>query len=471
MVLSGEYIRYGHAQESNRIVLSPPDIREFPSIQALLDVHGQAGNFVSGIKPGHITILENGQNIQASEVNLLRPGAQVVFIVNPGPSFAIRDSKGLSRFDYLVQHISDWAESQERNTEDDLSMLRNDAADITHIDSVERWLTALFNYKPDARNMEPNYDILSRGLEVAADPPPRTGMGRVVIFVTSLPEETASVGLQTMISRALENNIQVNILLVASPERFTSQGALQLKEMAAQTGGGFWGYSGLEALPDFEAILEPNRSVYLIKYRSLINSSGTHQLMMKVTLPDFDATSNEQSFDLDILPPNIAFVSPVREISRGFIAEDRNDPDDLIPKSHSIDVLIEFPDGYQRAIEQSTLYVDGVVESKNTTPPFEKFTWDLKKYIETGNHQIQVEVLDEIGLNNSTSNLPVQVIVEPARESFLRQVNRNRLLLIVVAVPITGIILFLFLVMAGYLQPDAFRNFRRRRKKTKSVAR
>jgi hypothetical protein len=219
-----------------------------------------------------------------------------------------------------------------------------------------------------------------------------------------------------------------------------------------------------------EAIIEPNRSVYLVKYRSLINSSGTHQILMKVTLPDFDATSNEQSFDLDILPPNIAFVSPVREISRGFISDDRNDPEDLLPKSHSIDVLIEFPDGYQRAIEQTTLYIDGVAESKNTKPPFEKFTWDLNKYLDTGEHDIQVEVIDELGLTNSTLNLPVQVIVEPARETFLGQGNRNRLLLIVVAVSIACIIIFLFLVMAGYLQPDAFRNFRRRRKKTKPVA-
>ncbi|MBK6646386.1 MAG: hypothetical protein IPG44_11690 [Anaerolineales bacterium] len=38
-----------------------------------------------------------------------------------------------------------------------------------------------------------------------------------------------------------------------------------------------------------------------------------------------------------------------------------------------LEIIVEFPDGYQRALTRTTLYVDGVVMDENTSRPFNEF--------------------------------------------------------------------------------------------------
>jgi len=455
------------AQEGNQAHLNPPSVVDFPIVQAFLDVRDQEGNFVYGLKSEDVIILENETNIQASEFNHLQPGSQVVFVINPGPSFAIRDSGGLSRYDYVVQHLEKWAESHVGTTTDDLSILGTEGVEITHLDSIESWLSSLLDYQPDARNAVPDFDMLSRGLEIAADITPRPGMGRSVIFITSLPQEAASIGFQSLVSRANQGNVQINVWLVDSPERFSSQGAMQLNDMAFQTEGEFFGFSGIEVLPEVEAALDPLRNVYSLKYQSLVSSSGTQQLSVRIQSEDYEAISNTQSFELDVLPPNIAFVSPSLSLTRKFLFEGAGDPDELTPKTQTLEVLVEFPDGYERPVEQTTLYVDGRIESKNTNTPYNFFTWDLSEYINSGGHTLRAEVVDQLGLSNSTVELTVQVVIEPSNTNFIGQISRNRYVLAGVSTALVSAILLLFLVLGGRLQPGSFGVLQRRRKKTK----
>ena len=460
-----------NAQEGNPANLGPPNTEDFPFIQAYLDVRDQEGGFVYGLKAEDVVVLENEITTPVSELDHLEPGAQVVFVINPGPSFAIRDSNGLSRYDHIVQHLQTWAESRVRTNTDDLSLLGTEGVEITHLESSEDWLSSLLDFQPDARNAIPNYDMLSRGLEIASDLTTRQGMGRSVIFITSLPPDAASFGFQSIISRANQAGVQINVWLVASPERFSSQGAAQLLDLATQTGGELIGFSGLETLPSIEAYLEPLRNIYTFKYQSMISDSGTHQMIVRIKADDFEAISNEQSFELDVLPPNIAFVSPKLEISRTFLFDDAKDPDELTPKSQLLEVLVEFPDGYERSVEQTTLYVDGQIESRNTKPPYDFFTWDLSDYTNPGDHTLRAEVVDGLGLSSSTLELTARIVVEPPKENFIGEISRNRLVIAVVSAALASAILLWFLVLGGRLHPGTLGILRLRRKRTKPVAR
>ena len=467
LLLVGVFLTGAMAQEGNHAHLNPPNVVDFPIVQAFLDVRDQEGKFVYSLMSEDVLVLENETYIQASEFSYLQPGAQVVFVINPGPSFAIRDSGGLSRYDHVVQHLESWAKSRVGTTTDDLSILGTEGVEITHYDSPEGWLSTLLDYQPDARNAVPDFDMLSRGLEIAADITPRPGMGRSVIFITSLPQESASIGFQSLVSRANQSNVQINVWLVDSPERFSSQGGMQLKDLASQTGGDFFGYSGVEVLPEIDATLEALRNVYSLKYQSEVASSGTQQLNVRIQSEDFEAISNTQSFELDVLPPNIAFVSPSLALTRTFLFEGAVDPDELTPKTQTVEVLVEFPDSYERPVKQTTLYVDGRIESRNTKPPYNFFTWDLSEYTNSGDHTLRAEVVDKLDLSNSTLELTVQVVNEPPKINFFSQISRNRYVLAGVSTVLASAILLLFLVLGGRLQPGAFGSLQRRRKKTK----
>ena len=81
-----------------------------------------------------------------------------------------------------------------------------------------------------------------------------------------------------------------------------------------------------------------------------------------------------------------------------------------------IELIIEFPDGKPRPLASTSLIVDGQNVAKNTSEPFDEFTWDLSGYTSSGRHEIQVVVVDMFGLQKTSISIPITVnIAEDAR--------------------------------------------------------
>ena len=89
------------AQAGGGASLSNPNVEAFPRIQAYLDVHDAQGDFIHGLKAEQVTILEAGNVRPVTQLKEISPGVQVVVVINPGPSFAIRNNKAVSRYDVV----------------------------------------------------------------------------------------------------------------------------------------------------------------------------------------------------------------------------------------------------------------------------------------------------------------------------------------------------------------------------------
>ncbi|MBI3737642.1 MAG: hypothetical protein HY258_01190, partial [Chloroflexi bacterium] len=98
------------AQGQARADLYPADASGFPAISAFLDVWDGSGRFVSGLKPGDLAALEDGQPLPVQELNEMTVPAQIVVAVNPGPALGTRDSQGVTRFQRIVQTLNAWAQ-------------------------------------------------------------------------------------------------------------------------------------------------------------------------------------------------------------------------------------------------------------------------------------------------------------------------------------------------------------------------
>ena len=453
------------AQSGGQVRLAPVEAASFPRITTYLDVRDTEGNFVYGLEAGDIEILEDEQSRPVSELNLLRPGAQVVLAINPGLAFGIRDAQGLSRYDYMVQALQSWAGVRQGSTLDDLSVVAADGPEATHLDEIEDWLAALDSYQLDARLAVPNFDALGRALEIAADPTVRPGMGRAVLLITAPPDQDVAAGLQSLASRANQRGVRIFVWLIASAEQFSSPGAAQLADMAAQTGGVLFPYSGVEAIPSLEEYLEPLRSAYFLAYDSGIVASGLHQLVVNVRRENLDVSSAAHEFELEVLPPEVAFVSPRREIKRSSAVEGSADPTDLVPRMETFEALIAFPDGHPRSLERTTLYIDGKVADENTSRPFDHFSWDLSEYTTTGQHSLKLEVVDSLGLSGTSVDLPVQVSLELPQQNVMATISRNRTMVAALMVAMAGAVLLLVLVLGGQIRPGLLRNLRKRRRR------
>ncbi len=302
--------------------------------------------------------------------------------------------------------------------------------------------------------------MLARAIDIAADPSPRPGMGRNVLFLTpAIPNESVGA-IDSLIALAQQENVSINIWLVGSPAYFTTEGAAKLASMAEQTGGAFYTYSGTEILPDIETYIDPLRHIYDLTYPSKIISPGPHLIMAQIDTGSIEITSDIQTFDLQVLPPNPILISPPQQIVRADrrdFSKSMNEAEpDYRPKTQPIEILVEFPDGFLRPLVRTSLFVDGQLVDENTAPPFEEFTWNINSYITSGEHLLQVEVLDSLGLSNLTIETPIQITVQQTPQTVVVSLARNGPLIAGVVVAIAGGILLLVLIVGGRIRPRSF---------------
>lgn len=452
LALAFAFFLHSSAQGEARIDLYDLQTGAFPAMTTTLDVFDAAGGFVSGLSGEKITMLEDDQPRLLDSLQELEPGAQFVVAFNPGPVFATRDANAVSRCDKLLSALRDWAAARPGDATDDLSLVTTDGLVSLHLPAVGDFLNILSAYQPEARSITPSLGTLAQALDIAAEPAEQSGMKRAVLFITPLLDYDSISTLQSLTARAVQLKIYVYVWMVAPKDYFSTSGATALKDLAIQTGGQAFPYSGEENLPDLETYLSPLRHSYTLTYTSGISTPGSHKLVVQVDLNGQIVLSAPSTFNLDVQPPNPILVSLPEQIVRQSPDVETNNALRLAPTEQPVEIIIEFPDGHSRPLVRTTLYVDGQIAAENTAAPFDKFTWDLSSYTSSGQHNLQVEAVDSLGLSKVSLGVPVTVtVVRPPRglQAFL---TRNSLWVAGGAVLLAGAALALVLVAGGRLR-------------------
>ncbi len=435
------------AQAAVQIALSSPDTSEFPHITAYLDARNAQGDFLTGLGAGEVAMVEDGVEIPLTSIEEIRPGVQFVVAMNTSTAFAIRDSLGNRRYDYVFLSLQSWVQGL-GDSLDDLSLLTTEGRLATHVQDPDEWLAALQGYVPDLRTAIPNLDVLATAINLAADPTPTAGMGRVVLFLTPNLSADSTSALQSLADFASEQRVRVIVWMIDSDELLGTIGAINLQNLARQTGGYFFSFSGAETIPELNPTLESSRRIYQLGYRSGISAAGGHQIAAVVRVQEGEFFSPTASFELALQPPSPIFVSPPAEVLLSYADEGA----ELQPARQTIEILVEFPDGMERSLTRTTLYANGEVVAENTVPPFDSFRVDFSRFDETQAVYLKVEAQDEVGLIGASIETPVQVVVPPA-PGLLGSLARNIPLLTIAVTGAAGLVLLLVLVLAGRITP------------------
>jgi len=440
------------AQGGGHVDLYDLQAGSFPAMTATLDAFDAGGGFVTGLTIERITVLEDDQPRPLDSLQELQPGAQFVIAINPGPVFATRDANAVSRCDKLLSALREWAAARPGDAADDLSLVTTDGLVSSHIKAASDFLNILSAYQPEARSITPSLGTLAQAIDIAAEPAAQSGMKRAILFITPLPDNDTIATLQSLMARAVQLEIHVHVWMVAPVDYFSTSGATALKDLTIQTGGQAFAFSGEEGLPDPETYLDPLRHTYTLSYTSGIKTPGSHQLAVQIDLNGQTVSSAPSIFDLDVQPPNPILVSLPEQIVRQSLDVETNNALRLAPTEQPVEIIIEFPDDHTRPLVRTTLYVDGQIAAENTAAPFDKFTWDLNSYTSSGQHNLQVEAVDSLGLSKVSLGVPVTVtIIRPQRglQAFL---VRNSLWVAGGAVLLAGAALALILVAGGRLR-------------------
>ena len=433
------------AQNGGSARLSLVDAQGFPTVTALLDVYDDQGTPITNLGPENVTILEEGQPRDVSELVESAPPAQIVVAVNPGPPLAIRDGGGIERFERVTEVLAGWAGAR-IDPFDDLSLVSIAGPIITHAEPSD-WAVSLTSYRPDFRSTIPNIQSLAIALNTVNEPTPIPGMKRAILLITPHMDDPNIVQvINDFIAQALESDVRVSVWFVDGEMYFETPSATAFKSLAQQTGGSYFAFSGLETFPDPESYFAPLRHLYSLSYNSTLTTSGSHSLVAEIQIPTGTITSESQTFDLDVQPPNPILVMPPIQIVRQAPADDPFNTELLLPEQQQIEIIIEFPDNHPRPLTRTTLYVDGIPVAQNDAEPFDRFVWDLSAYDASGEHALVVGVVDSLGMNKASISVPVVVTVVHAPTGPQAFLARYRTQIALGAILLAGGILLVILL-------------------------
>lgn len=400
------------AQVTGALEISPPEVDRFPAVSFFLKAFDDAGFFITDLQPEDLQVAEDGNPLPVDSLELQQPGLQLVVAINAGLSMDFRINE-ISRLEMLRAALVDWAGAQPADTPDALSLVTNTGISQLRMTSPQAWKAAFAAFTPDLTVTVVSPGVLGAALDVLTDLSPRPYMQRVVLYITSLPMGRAIEQLPAEVDRAASLDVQVHVWLVGSSTISDTYQADLLRSLAERTGGSFALFTGVEPVPDFEALLQPDRYVYRLGYTSRAGSSGDHRLAVQLERSDIVALSPETTYNITVEPPNPIFLSPPSRVARRWVTG-ADGIQKLEPTSLPLKLLVEFPDGHPRPLTFTRLYVNGEPALEVTEPPFDALVWDLTPYTESQSVTLRLEVGDSLGLSKSTIDLPVDLEVAPA---------------------------------------------------------
>jgi len=435
------------AQGTAYLNLFQPDSSAYPTITALLDVFDDQGSFVTGLGASDLSILEDDQQLVPTLFEELDQPMTFVLAVNSGPALAVRDGFGFSRYDKMAAVLQNWAAARPADSADQLALTWNGGILASQLSTAD-WLSRFQNFDPALRNSTPGLTALAFAIDVARQGNAAPGAKKAILLLTPHLEARDLAVLPDLLNRARQAEIRVFVWLGDSTAYFEHQGSQALFDLARATGGRSLTFSGVETLPDPEEWIASLRFVYRLTYESVTRESGQHALSVQLNARGLTLTSNQVSFNLEIEPPNPVLLSPPINIIRQNPAAPF-DIESFQPASQEIAALVEFNDGIKRSLVRTTLYVDGQIVAENTAPPFDKFTWDLTGYIATGEHTLQVEAVDALGLSKMSAAVPVQVTVIQPPGGVAGLILRNRVAVTISVIVLAGLVLLGILFFGG----------------------
>ena len=394
-------------QAAASVTVQPPDLSTFPVVEFVFKVVDANGQPLAGYDADQVQVIENGETLAVDDLIEEYRGVHFTLAINGNREMDLRDEGGVSRYEKLTAALTDWARGRTLQGDDAWSLETNEGTPVDWTSTPRAWLNGLEAYQPNFRLMEPELTSLQNAIQGMLNNSPDFGVDQVILYITPPPEPDQIDALTGLIQQARDQGIRVDVWMVGEGYYLTNDQGSGLVALAANTGGEFLHYTGLEGIPDLGGLHAALGSMSSLTYTSGLNASGTYALGVSVALGDLTAEGETQAFMLEVLPPNPMLLSPPIQIERTWQGTEEDQA--LEPQTEELSILIQFPDGYPRALTASRLLVDGVVMDINQEEPFDTFTWELGEAETDAEHFIQVQVEDQLGLTAETIAFPVQV--------------------------------------------------------------
>lgn len=388
------------------------DIGSFPHIAVNVSVSDDNGQLLQGLQAGDFAILEDGERIESVAVEEERLGTRQVFAINTNIDLRVRDASGQSRYEQVRNALLAWWQLPEASElgVDDLSLLTQESVLVPRSDSTAELAATLDSFQPTFQEDVDGYALILEALNLLYDAPQRD-LPSFLVFATPILPSNAELPLDNIIAQANEIDTAIFPVVLTSSQDPEQPGIEPLRTIAEATGGRLIIFDPAEGLLSLASQVLSFRDVYRLSYMSQVQDAGDHTIQIEAALEDGAALSEPQTVSIAVEPPDVVFIQPPLEIIRA--SDDTALPlSEFPPTEEDLAVLITFPDGFERNITRTALYVNDELVTERTEEPFDQFVWDLSDVLEPGTYTLQVEVEDELGLTADTIPHRVQLDVD-----------------------------------------------------------
>lgn len=401
------------AQSGLSLSLEALELDQFPKITLYLNAYDSQGKFIPGMDLDNFQVFEDGIERTINEALELEPGLHTIIAINLGATLSNRTNSAVpTRYEDTVFAIASWLNGIESETTNQYSLTSNEGVLVENAQEKDSFTNILQNYKPNLYNFEPNLTSLSAALDIAAKPSLISQSKQSILYITPLPLDQDLDDLLAFQSEALESGVPINIWLVA-PDTAANSPALQyLNQLATATGGKFLFYTEESDTPDPEEFVGRLRNTYRLRYTSTVSQSGDHSVRVAAQYGNLSAETADKPFSIMLSQPRATLVNLPEAINREYVENSDTGGRSLQPSVTTLQAVITFPDGYNRQLKASRLYVDGEVIIENTETPFDYFGWNLEEYQYSGEHLVAVEIEDILGFRYISN--PKTVLVNVA---------------------------------------------------------
>ena len=398
-------------QSGINLVLYPPDLELFPKVTLYVDAYDAQGQFIPSLDLNSFKIYEDGFERTLNETQLLEPGLHSIIAFNLGATLSNRANADVpTRYEETVFAIVSWINGQASTAPNQYSLTTNEGALADSVQEKETYIYRLQNYKPNLFNFQPDLSSLSIALDIASRPSLNPQGKQAILLITPLPLDNSLGELEKLKLRAQEMRVPINVWLVAPDTASNSPAVGLLTSLATSTGGRFLFYPENLQQPNVEEYVGRLRSIYRLRYTSIVSQSGAHTVRVEAMYGSQTAVTPDTQFGIDLNLPTAVIVGLPDEVKREY--ENSGGGKTLQPGFITLQANFLFPDGYERQLKATRLYVDGVLISENQQEPFGVFAWPLDTYQFSGEHLLSVEVEDILGFRSISPPVSVMVIVE-----------------------------------------------------------
>ncbi len=427
------------SQSQARLVAYGLSTLAFPTLQLSFEAYDSQGNFIEDLAAGDVIVEEDGQAVGNLTLAEVEPGLQFTIALTPGTQLNTRFGDR-TQLDFIRTALEEWAMRQPESGKDRYSFSTNTGLQVILSNNPLELATALAGYQPNMQT-EVNIFSLTTAVDLVADQTAEPRVKRAILWITPPVAPSLAPSLQDLASRAQQAGVRIFAWVAVNSLDNAVPDTSALQNLTDTTGGRLTLIAGRETLPDLESWVAPLRKTYTLNFVSTVRQSGAHIITIGLAREGFAGISQRLDYTLEIKPPNPIFLSPPTRLERMWSDPADGEESVLLPDSHPLQVLIEFPDGYPRALQTARLYQDGALVVERSAPPFDVLEWDLSGLTESGVHTMRIEVVDSLGLSASSIDTPIEIIVaNPPVTNLLQRVS-SRGLVAVAAVLVAGLVL------------------------------